>query len=65
MWTRRVSCQEWIQSDPIVTVIVIEIKVGSDIEDTRRRLPVETSCETLGILEDSENGLQSQPMGVK
>ena len=50
MWTRRVSCQEWIQSDPIVTVIVIEIKVGSDIEDTRRRLPVETSCETMGFL---------------
>ena len=31
LWTRRVSCQELIQSDPIVTVIGIQL--GSDIED--------------------------------
>ena len=30
---KRLSCQELTKNDPIVTVIVIEPKSGSDIED--------------------------------
>ena len=30
---KRLSCQEFTKSDPIVTVIVIDPKSGSDIED--------------------------------
>ena len=33
---KRLSCQELTKNDPIVTVIVIEPKSGSDIEDKRQ-----------------------------